>query len=166
MHTVQKKSLPLRRKVLFAATALAFAVPATGALAAGSSWFGGDEVKGSGVAKTQTRNVGQFTGVDLSLPANTEVRIGATEGVTIEADDNLLPMIETVVERGMLKIRPTRDNLHLRSRSMKIVVTAKSIDRLELEVWWASGDRRRTFTLDAYRPRIITPADLAASAPQ
>jgi hypothetical protein len=40
------------------------------------------------------------------------------------------------------------------------------IDRLELEVWWASGDRRRTFTLDAYRPRILAPADLAPEGSQ
>ena len=36
-----------------------------------------------------------------------------------------------------------------------------AIDRLELEIWWASGQRRRTFTLDAYRPRILSPGDLA-----
>lgn len=41
-----------------------------------------------------------------------------------------------------------------------------AIDRLELEVWWTSGDRRRTFTLDAYRPRILTAADLAPAAPK
>jgi hypothetical protein len=133
MKTEQNKHLPLRRKALFAVTALAFALPATGVLAAGSSWFGGDEIKGSGIAKSQTRALGPFTGVKLSLPATTEVRIGATEGITIEADDNLLPMIETVVERGELKVRPTRDNLYLRSRTMKIVITARSIDRLSLD---------------------------------
>lgn len=41
-----------------------------------------------------------------------------------------------------------------------------AIDRLELEVWWASGDRRRTFTLDAYRPRVLTGDDLAAAGPK
>jgi general secretion pathway protein I len=41
-----------------------------------------------------------------------------------------------------------------------------AIDRLELEIWWAQGDRRRTFTLDAYRPRILTADDLAAVAPK
>lgn len=133
MHTVPNKNLALRRKALFAATALAFALPATGALAAGSGWFGSDEIKGSGVTRTQNRQVGNFTGLALALPASAEVRIGATEGITIEADDNLLPLIETVVERGVLKVRPTRDKLQLRSRNMKIVVTAKSIDRLSLD---------------------------------
>ena len=40
-----------------------------------------------------------------------------------------------------------------------------AIDRLELEVWWGSGGHRRTFTLDAYRPRILGPADLAPGGP-
>jgi hypothetical protein len=133
MNTAPKTHLPLRRKALLAATALAFALPAAGAWAAGSSWFGGDEVKGSGIARTQARQTGHFTGLALALPASAEVRLGATEGVTIEADDNLLPLIETVVEGGVLKVRPVRDNLHLRSRTMKIVVTAKSIDQLSLD---------------------------------
>src|SRR5512146_3363323 len=30
-----------------------------------------------------------------------------------------------------------------------------ALDRLEVEVWWASGDKRRTYTLDAYRPHIL-----------
>lgn len=122
-----------RRKALYAVTALAFALPAAGALAGGSSWFGGDEVRGSGVARTQTRTTGHFNGLSLSLPAAAEVRIGATEGITIEADNNLLPMIETVVERGVLKVRPIRDNLYLRSRNMKVIVTAKSLDNLSLD---------------------------------
>ena len=127
------KSKSLRRKVMFAAVALALAVPATGSLAAGGNWFGSEEIKGSGVAKTQTRQTGPFTGFAMSVPGHAEVRIGATEGITIEADDNLLPMIETVVEKGVLRVRPTRDNLSLRARTLKIVVNAKSLDRLSLD---------------------------------
>jgi len=35
------------------------------------------------------------------------------------------------------------------------------IERVELEIWWTSGSQRRTFTLDAYRPHVLRPADLA-----
>ena len=41
-----------------------------------------------------------------------------------------------------------------------------AIDRLELEIWWASGDHRRTFTLDAFRPRILGAGDSAAEGPR
>lgn len=38
-----------------------------------------------------------------------------------------------------------------------------TLDRVELEIWWMSGSQRRTFTLDAFRPHVLTPADLAPS---
>jgi len=37
-----------------------------------------------------------------------------------------------------------------------------ALDRIELRVWWTSGAQRRTFTLDAFRPRVLTAEDIAA----
>ncbi len=40
------------------------------------------------------------------------------------------------------------------------------LDRVELEVWWKSGDRRRTFTLEGFRRGALRPQDVAlAGAP-
>ncbi len=36
-----------------------------------------------------------------------------------------------------------------------------ALDRIELEVWWMSGSERRTFSLDAFRPRVLRPEDIA-----
>jgi general secretion pathway protein I len=36
-----------------------------------------------------------------------------------------------------------------------------ALDRIELQVWWMSGSERRTFTLNAFRPRVLLPQDLA-----
>ena len=36
-----------------------------------------------------------------------------------------------------------------------------ALDRIEMEVWWISGRGRHTVSLDAYRRRLLTPADLA-----
>jgi hypothetical protein len=41
-----------------------------------------------------------------------------------------------------------------------------ALDRIELEIWWASGGDRRTFALDAFRSHVLRPADLALGAPQ
>jgi hypothetical protein len=41
-----------------------------------------------------------------------------------------------------------------------------ALDRIELEVWWMSGELRRTFTLDAYRERTLKATDLAPAAGQ
>ncbi|MCG2584405.1 head GIN domain-containing protein [Massilia sp. TS11] len=117
----------------FSAAALALLVPASPALASGSSWsWGGERVQGNGNIKTQKRDTPHFTGVASALSGNVDVRIGASESIQIETDENLLPLIETVVENGVLKIRPTKKNLNLETRSMKIVVNAKEVERLSL----------------------------------
>jgi general secretion pathway protein I len=40
-------------------------------------------------------------------------------------------------------------------------VNDTALDRVELQIWWNSGTQKRTFTLDAFRPRVLTAADLA-----
>jgi type II secretion system protein I len=37
-----------------------------------------------------------------------------------------------------------------------------AMDRIELQVWWMAGPNRRTFTLEGFRPRTLTPADIPA----
>lgn len=123
----------LTRLALAAACALAFAAPAQQALASSFiSWGGGEQVQGSGNVTRQARQVEHFTGLAVAVPANIELRIGNTEGVTIETDDNLQALIETVVENGTLKIQPAKRNLDIRTRNLKIVVQARSIERLAL----------------------------------
>jgi hypothetical protein len=115
--------------LMLALTALAIVVPAAPALAAGG-W--GEKVQGSGRIKTEARAVGHFTGVSMGLPGSLELRTGSTESVTIETDDNLLPLIETIVDNGILKIRQTKRNLDIDGRHLKIVVQAKGVDHLTL----------------------------------
>jgi len=40
------------------------------------------------------------------------------------------------------------------------------LERIELEVWWMAGDKRRTFTLDAFRRKQLRESDLAAMGQQ
>jgi Putative auto-transporter adhesin, head GIN domain len=104
----------------------------------GSGW-GGKTVTGSGNIKSEVRNVTGFTGISVSVPGVVEVRQTGTEGITLETDDNLLPLIETVVERGVLKIRPIEKNTNLRTKNMKLVVNAKTVESLSVA---GSGDLR------------------------
>jgi hypothetical protein len=41
-----------------------------------------------------------------------------------------------------------------------------ALDRIELLVWWTSGTRRRTFTLDGFRQRTLKPEDIPPVVPQ
>lgn len=116
------------RSLLLAATLACVAAPMPA-----MAWpFGGEKVEGSGSVTRQTRQVERFSGIALELPAQLELRIGNTEGLTIETDDNLQRLIETEVEDGVLRIRPAKRNLNLRARTMKIVVNARQIERLSL----------------------------------
>jgi hypothetical protein len=120
------------RAIVLSLSALAMILPASQASASGSSWFSGGMVQGNGNVKKQSRDLGHFTGVSMSLPGNVELRIGNTESITIETDDNLLPLIETVIENGTLRIRTIKKNTGIETKVLKVVVQAKEIDRLSL----------------------------------
>jgi len=121
----------IARRTLLAACIAASLGVAVQAGAAPWSW-GSEQVQGSGRIVKQARQVSGFTGLSLAVPGRVELRIGDSEGVTIEADDNLLPLLETVVDGGTLRIRPSKRNLNLQSKSIRIVVQARSIERLSL----------------------------------
>ena len=38
------------------------------------------------------------------------------------------------------------------------------VDRIEVEVWWTSGETQRSFNIDGYRRHYLTPDDIAAGA--
>lgn len=104
-------------------------------------WNLGDSkpVFGSGTIKTERRSVAGFTGISLALGGLVEIQQGSTEGVSIETDDNLLGLIETVVENGTLKIRAAHRNASFTSNKMKFTVNLKTIDSLDIA---GSGDIR------------------------
>lgn len=122
-----------RRRLLIGACALACVIATPQADAWG---WGSETVTGSGQVTRQERALGHFTGLSMALPGDVQVRTGATEGVTVETEGNLLPLIETVVEDGTLKIRTKRDT-NVRTRHLKIVVQTRGLDRVTLA---GSGD--------------------------
>ena len=67
-----------------------------------------DRVVGSGESVTEQRSVGEFDALQTSS-IKVLVRQGATSSVSVQADRNLLPLLETVVEDGaqgkVLKLR-------------------------------------------------------------
>lgn len=128
MSTQAFKPSRAARTILLAATLAWFAAPSPV-----MAWpFGGEKVEGSGSVTRQARQVERFSGLSLELPAQLELRIGNTEGITIETDDNLQRLIETEVDDGVLRIRPAKRNMSLRARTMKIIVNARQIERLSL----------------------------------
>jgi hypothetical protein len=62
-------------------------------------------VTGSGHPATETRSVAEFRAIALAGSMDLEVRQGPQQLVQVQADDNLLPLLETVVDGGRLQVR-------------------------------------------------------------
>ena len=85
-------------------------------------------VRGSGTPGTEIRDVGEFSKIKIEGSPDLDVVIGSNTLVTITADDNLLPLIETGIDGGSLRIRSTKSyNSRL---GVKIHVTTPSLDAI------------------------------------
>ena len=101
------------------------------------SWPFGASVSGSGhVSKTQ-RQVSAFKGVSLELPSSVEIVQGETEDLVIEADDNIAPMIETVVEGGQLRIRLAERFKSVKPTVLKLTLHVRALEQISIS---GSGD--------------------------
>ena len=67
-----------------------------------------DEITGSGVRVKQTREVAPFTSIATEGAFDIDVVCQKPQGIEVEADDNLLPLITTVVANNVLHIRSNR----------------------------------------------------------
>src|SRR5712692_2201500 len=65
-------------------------------------------VHGSGVRKTEKRDLPAFTSIETSGAFEVEVTCQKPASFEIEADDNLLPLIETEVTGGVLRVTTTK----------------------------------------------------------
>ncbi|MFZ1700085.1 MAG: head GIN domain-containing protein [Pyrinomonadaceae bacterium] len=111
-----------------------------GLIAATMSSFGriGDKVfsfrvgavKGSGNVATDRRDLTDFHGVDVSGVFKVEIVAQKEFGVEIEADDNLLPLIETELRRGVLHI--STDGKISPSNLLVVRISAPDIDKLDI----------------------------------
>jgi HSP20 family molecular chaperone IbpA len=92
-------------------------------------------VKGSGNIASETRDVGSFSGVDVSGVFQVEITAQKDFAIEIEADDNLLSLIKTEVRGGVLRIE-TEKRVST-SNPLKIRISAPDIENIE-----ASGASR------------------------
>lgn len=86
---------------------------------------------GSGKSVSETRTVSEFQAISLGGSMDLVVRQGAQPSVQVQADDNVVSLLETVVEGGgdkgpTLQVRWKKgENLRLRSKVLVTVVTPK-----------------------------------------
>jgi hypothetical protein len=88
------------------------------------------EVKGSGKVASEDRSVSGFSGVDLATLGDLTITLGDQEALKVEAEDNLLPYIETVIKNGTLTIQ-TKEAFNINpTLPIKYALTVKSLDSL------------------------------------
>jgi Putative auto-transporter adhesin, head GIN domain len=87
-------------------------------------------LRGSGTGASETRDVPAFSGVTLAGAADVTVEVGSEQSVVAHADDNLLPLLTTEVENGMLVISQTEpvDAVTL----PRVEITTTTLDTLRL----------------------------------
>ena len=81
---------------------------------------GWETITGNGNLKKETRSASGYTGVLSAGSMNVQVAYGNSNTITVEADENLLPYIETSVEDGNLVIK-TKKGYNLKSK-LKLMV--------------------------------------------
>jgi len=90
-----------------------------------------DFTTGSGSIVSEERDAGQFSGISAEIPGDVFVTQSATQSLRVEADDNIISLVETVTENGLLTVRMT-DSGPYKDISISIHASMTDITRLEL----------------------------------
>lgn len=90
----------------------------------------GGTVVGSGRIVTETRDVRDFTEVDLSGIGDLVIEQTGTESLTIEAADNVLPLLGSAVSGGVLTLGPVADSHIVDSGPITYRLTVRSMEAL------------------------------------
>lgn len=80
------------------------AILAAAALASCCVGHFGPAVRASGKRVTETRTVPAFSRVDLAGSVKLDLAVGSPAEVVLEADDNVMPLVETSVAGGRLRV--------------------------------------------------------------
>ena len=89
-------------------------------------------VRGSGDIKTEERDVSDFHKVHLSGVGNLIITQGEEESLIIEADDNIIPLIDTDVFGERLTISFKRGYNFIPSANIKFYLTVIDLDEISL----------------------------------
>ncbi|MCC7208194.1 MAG: DUF2807 domain-containing protein [Anaerolineae bacterium] len=79
----------------------------------------------------ETRDVSGFTGVKLEGSGVVVIEKGDTEGVAIETDDNIMPLIVTEVNGGVLRLG-FKDNVSISTKRLMFTITAHDVTSFEI----------------------------------
>ena len=96
------------------------------------SFGGANAVVGSGKVVSETRSVSSFTHVLVSGSGQAEITIGDSDSLVIEAEDNILPLIESSVSNGRLSLGLKSNTSISTMRGIRYIITVKSLTGVEV----------------------------------
>jgi hypothetical protein len=91
-----------------------------------------ETIKGSGTIITEERTVSSFSSVQVNLAADLTLIQGDQEGLTIAADDNLMPSIRSIVQNGKLVIESRNNTSMSPSRTIQLTLTFKTLTAVDV----------------------------------
>ena len=86
------------------------------------------KISGNGIVKTQDRQLSSFNAIKVSGGIDVELSQGNEPKLQVEADENLLVLIHTELNNGVLNIY--HDENIQKSKTMKIHLTFKQLDAI------------------------------------
>ena len=104
-------------------------------------------IQGSGNVVTTERSVGDFTSIQVDMGADIVLTQGDSESLTIEAEDNLLPYIQTNIRNGRLVVlTPNNISLNL-NQPLRLHITFNTLR--EIAIFGSSNITGDNLNLDA-----------------
>ncbi len=94
-------------------------------------------VRGSSRVIEETREIGAIDSVELATLGTLTIEVGADESLRVEAEDNLLPYIDTEVRGGTLVIDVDPDTNLRNTRPIAYSLTVRELSAIRLS---SSGD--------------------------
>jgi hypothetical protein len=89
-------------------------------------------VIGSGKVVQETRSVSGFNQIEMAISGDTYIQQGDNESLTIEGEDNILPLVTTNVQGGRLVIGSKPGTSFSTRRTLVFHITVKDLRRLEI----------------------------------
>jgi hypothetical protein len=95
--------------------------------------LGGRGVRGSGIVKTESRSVSGFSSISFKSVGEVTVQQTGKEALTITAEDNILPLLESRVADNILDLTLAKEGKMNPTQPIKFAIEVKSLERLKTD---------------------------------
>lgn len=93
--------------------------------------LGGSKLQGSGVEKTEKREIGgSFTAIQISSSAKAIIKCQDKQSIEVSGDDNVVPLIVTEIKDNTLIIKPSQS--YKSNKPLQITIGVPNVEKLSV----------------------------------